>query len=317
MARLFRDRPYLTVPPRRRAMSFKSVPDRLPSFLFRRLVHKTAPSALRAFGALWLPSFCAAAPQPQAAPPTTIRQAGKLELHHPVGRDLGFGQADLFTVDATAGQFLRVVADQKGVNVWLRIADPEGKVLVTANRPGGFGPESASVIAPRSGSLQIKVEIAPDTYLAGQYAIELTGLRDPTEKDRVRIDAETKLFAAIAEGRAADAANRRKAIEHYAEAASLWRDLQDGFEQALCLHRIGDVYSSLGEKQKALDYYQQALALDRSVGNRANQLLALSNIGSLYSDLGEKQQALEHFSQTIPLYRAMGNRASEVSLLKI
>jgi hypothetical protein len=36
--------------------------------------------------------------------------------------------------------------------------------------------------------------------------------RDPTEKDRLRIYAETKLFAAIAEGRAADAASRRKAI---------------------------------------------------------------------------------------------------------
>jgi WD40 repeat protein/uncharacterized caspase-like protein len=337
-------------------MNSKSVPDRLPSYSFRRLVHKTAPSALRAFGALWLASFCAAAPQPQAAPPTTIRQAGKLELHHPVGRDLGPGQADLFTVDATAGQFLRVVADQKGVNVLLRIVDPEGKVLVTANRPtNGFGPQAMSAIVPGSGSLQLKVEIAPDTYVAGQYAMELTDLRDPTEKDRLRIDAETKLFAAIAEGRVADAANRRKAIEYYAEAASLWRDLQDGYEQALCLHRIGLLYSNLGENRKALDYYQQALpirhalgdrpgesatlnnmaivyqslgdkqraleyfqevlALDRSVGNRALEASALSNVGNAYWDLGEKQKALEYFSQTLPLYRAMGNGAGELSML--
>ena len=337
-------------------MNSKSVPDRLPSYSFRRLVHKTAPSALRALGALWLASFLAAAPQPQAAPPTTIRQAGKLELHHPVGRDLGPGQADLFTVDATAGQFLRVVADQKGVNVLLRIVDPEGKVLVTANRPNnGFGPQAMSAIVPRSGSLQIKVEIAPDTHLEGQYAIELTDLRDPTEKDRLRIDAETKLFAAIAEDRAADAASRRKAIEHYTEAASLWRDLPDGWEQALCLHRIGLLYSNLGEnqkaldyyqqalsirhalgdrpgegatltnmgivyqilgeKQKALDYYQQALALDRSVGNRALEASSLSNVGNAYWGLGEKQKALEYFSQTLPLYRAMGNGANEVSML--
>jgi WD40 repeat protein/uncharacterized caspase-like protein len=337
-------------------MNSKSVPDRLPSYSFRRLVHKTAPSALRALGALWLASFLAAAPQPQAAPPTTIRQAGKLELHHPVGRDLGPGQADLFTVDATAGQFLRVVADQKGVNVLLRILDPEGKALVTANRPtNGFGPQAMSAIVPGSGSLQLKVEIATDTYVAGQYAMELTDLRDPTERDRLRIDAETKLFAAIAEGRSADAANRRKAIEYYAEAASLWRDLQDGYEQALCLHRIGLLYSnlgenqkaldyyqqalpirhalgdrpgegatltnmgivyqSLGEKQKALDYFQQALALDRSVGNRALEASSLSNVGNAYWGLGEKQKALEYFSQTLPLYRAMGNGANELSML--
>src|ERR1017187_4411260 len=337
-------------------MSSKSVPDRLPFFSFRRLVHKTAPSAIRALGLFCLAPFLAAAPQPQAAPPTTIRQTGKLELHHLVGRDLGPGQADLFTVDATAGQFLRVVADQKGVNVLLRIVDPEGKVLVTANRPNnGSGPQAMSAIVARSGSLQIKVEIAPDTHLEGQYAIELTDLRDPTEKDRLRIDAETKLFAAIAEDRAADAANRRKAIEYYADAASLWRDLQDGYEQALCLHRIGLLYANLGENRKALDYYQQALpirhalgdrtgesatlnnmaivyqslgdkqraleyfqevlALDRSVGNRALEASALSNVGNAYWDLGEKQKALEYFSQTLPLYRAMGNGAGELSML--
>src|ERR1035438_10492158 len=176
-------------------MDSKSVPDRLPFFSFRRLVHKTAPSAMRALGILWIGPLLAAAPQPQAALPTTIRQAGKLELHHPVGRDLGPGQADLFTVDATAGQFLRVVADQKGVNVLLRIVDPEGKVLVTANRPSnGYGPQAMSAIVPGSGSLQLKVEIATDTYVAGQYAMELTDLRDPTERDRLRIDAETKLL---------------------------------------------------------------------------------------------------------------------------
>ena len=189
-------------------MNSKSAPDRLPPFSFRWLVHKTAPAAILALDIFWLLSLFAAAPQPQGAPPTTTRQAGNLELHHPVERDLGPGQADLFTVDAAAGQFLRVVADQKGVDVLLRIVDPEGKVLVTADRPSGtFGPESASAVAPRSGPLQIKVEKAPGTSETGQYAIELTDLRDPTENDRLRIDAETKLFTAIAEDRAADPAS--------------------------------------------------------------------------------------------------------------
>jgi hypothetical protein len=189
-------------------MNSKSVPNRWPPFSFRRSVHKTALAAIRALGILWLASLFIAAQQPQGAPPTTTRQAGKLELHHPVERDLGPGQADLFTVDAAAGQFLRVVADQKGVDVLVRIVDTEGKVLVTADRPSGaFGPESASVIAPRTGPLRINVEKAPATSETGHYAIELTDLRDPTENDRLRIDAETKLFTAIAEDRAADPAS--------------------------------------------------------------------------------------------------------------
>src|ERR1035437_540886 len=296
-------------------MISKSVPDRLPSFSFRRLVHKAAPVAICALGVLWLGSFFAAAPQPQGGPPPTTRQAGKLELHHPVERDMGPGKADLFTVDAAAGQFLRVVADQKGVDVLLRIVDPEGKVLVTADRPGAFGPESASAIVPRSGSLQVKVEMAPNTFGAGQYTIDLTDLRDPTERDRMRIDAESKLFAAIGEGRAADPTIRRRAIEHYIEVASLWRDLPDGFEQALCLHSIGVLYSNQGEYQKALDYYQQALPIRHGLGDKSGEGATLGNMGSEYGNLGERQKALDYAQQALALDRSVGNRTNEASVL--
>lgn len=228
---------------------------------------------------------------------------------------MGPGQADLFTVDATAGQFLHVIGNQNGIAVWLRIVDPEGKALVTAVGHRTPRTESASAIAPRSGFLHVRFEALPENSRAGHYTIELTDLRDSTKEDRLRIDAETKRFAAYSEDHDADPAIRRKAIEHYTEAASLWRDLGDGYEQALGLHGIGDVYISLGEKQKALDYYQQELALDRSVKNRENEVLALGSIGDVYSDLGEKQKAVEYFSQTLPLYRAMGNGANEVRML--
>src|ERR1017187_3756462 len=56
-------------------MSSKSVPDRLPSFLFRRWVHRTASSATRALAVLWLASLSSAAPQPQ---PSAVDQQVQL-----------------------------------------------------------------------------------------------------------------------------------------------------------------------------------------------------------------------------------------------
>jgi WD40 repeat protein/Tfp pilus assembly protein PilF len=298
------------------AMSFDSVSVRRTCFSFQWLIRKTGPVAIRTLSVFWLGSFFAAAPQPQSALPTTIRQAGKLELHQPVERNMGPGQVDLFTLNAGTGQFLRVVADQKGVNIWLHIIDPEGNTLVTADRPGvSGGPQSASAIIPRSGLFQIKVEMAPDAFGAGQYAIEMTDLRDPTEKDRLRIGAETKLFAAIAEAHAADPASRRKAIEHYTEVASLWRDLQDGFEQASCLNGIGVLYAGFGEYQKALEYYQQALSIRHQLGYQSGEGVTLGNMGSSYLRLGEKQKALEYYQQALALDHSVGNRVSEASAL--
>jgi tetratricopeptide (TPR) repeat protein len=84
----------------------------------------------------------------------------------------------------------------------------------------------------------------------------------------------------------------RQAIAKYEEAARLYRTLGERGEEAVCLDRIGKMYSALGEKQKALEYYTQALALRRAMGNRAGEATTLNNIGLVYSDLGEGQFAL-------------------------
>jgi len=60
--------------------------------------------------------------QPQT-PPADVRPQGTLTLRQPVERELGPGQADLFTVEVTSGQFLHVVAQQQGVDVAVVLAD--------------------------------------------------------------------------------------------------------------------------------------------------------------------------------------------------
>ncbi|MDJ0690144.1 MAG: tetratricopeptide repeat protein [Xenococcaceae cyanobacterium MO_188.B32] len=109
---------------------------------------------------------------------------------------------------------------------------------------------------------------------------------------------------------------KRKALEYYQQALSLWRALGDfAEEEAETLNRIGSVYSDLGEKQQALDYYQQALPLSRKVGDRAEEAGALNRIGSVYSDLGKKQQALDYYQQALSLWRAVGDRSGEAIAL--
>ena len=271
------------------------------------------------FGSQWLLAgalFFLLAPKglPQTAQSAAVseRQQSKLQLGAPVKRELGPGLTDVFTVELTAGQFAHVVGRQKGVDVVLTVAGPDEKVLVTADSlNGAFGPEPASWIAKDSGVYQVRVSKAKRTSEAGQYDIELTDLREPTQADLSRIAAETSFFAAVAEEQAGDKEKSLEAINGFERAASLWRGLKDGYEEALCLHRIGAAYAALGEKQKALDYYGQALPLRRTVGDRAGEADTLNNIGIVHSDLGQKQKALDYYGQALPLVRAVGDRADE------
>jgi CHAT domain-containing protein/Tfp pilus assembly protein PilF len=296
------------------ARSFRQLPvirvdlaSQLPVYL-RGLV-------LLAAGAVLIPGVQAQT-QPRGAAPHVARQAGKLVLNRPVARELGPGQTDVFTLNVLAGLFLHVEAEKKGVDMEVVLADPEGKPLVTADSPNGaFGPVPASLIAGRGGEYRIRVAKSPRSAETGRYRIELTDLHAPTEQDRTRLRAEAEFYAAVDGDRAQDREKRLQAIAGYERAAGLWRSLRDDREVALCLHRIGTIYDSLGESQKALDYHNQALPLRRAAGDGAGEAATLNGIGNVYSHIGENQKAVDSYSQALTLRRALGDRGGEAATL--
>ena len=286
-----------------------------------KLLRVLVPLLACVLGALVLiPSAHPQRSQPSQSPPPSPGEAPhqpeKLALRHPVERELGPGRSDVFTVKASAGQFLRVVVEKKGVDVVAEVEDPAGRKLIAADSPSrAFGAEPASLVAGQAGAYRIVVTESPRSAETGHYRIELTDLRRPAPTDPVRMQAEQELYAAALEERAQDKESRTRAIAGFQHAASLWHGLNDNYQEALCLLRIGLVYSALGDKEKALDYYNRALPLQRATGDRAGEAEILSDIGQAYSDLGERQKALDYFSQALPLRRAAGDRAGEASTL--
>src|ERR1039458_6952323 len=90
-------------------MSSKSVPDLLPSFSFRRWVHRTAFSATRALAVLWLASLCSAAPQPQ---PSAVDQ--QVQLMAQAGHAFAVS-AIAFSPD---GRFVLTAAKEHAAILW-------------------------------------------------------------------------------------------------------------------------------------------------------------------------------------------------------
>jgi CHAT domain-containing protein/Tfp pilus assembly protein PilF len=262
-------------------------------------------------------SLVLAQPQPGGDPgPAAVRQAGKLARHRPVERELGAGQTDVFTVNVAAGQFLHVLVEQKGVDVVVVLADPDGKPLVTADSPNGaFGPEPASLVAGKSGPYQVQVAKALRSSETGRYRIELKDLHRPRRKDGTRLQAETEFFAAVADGRAQDKQKLLQAIDGFERAAALWSSLHDNRETGLALNRIGVIYDDLGDREKAMDYYKRGLALRHAARDHAGEAGSLHNIGGVYSEQGNMQKALDYYNRALTLRRASGDRAGEAGTL--
>src|SRR3954462_8858665 len=59
----------------------------------------------------------------------------RLEPGRPLTRDLAGGGTQAFLVGVKAGQYVRVAADQRGIDVALRLLAPDGRLLIEVDSP--------------------------------------------------------------------------------------------------------------------------------------------------------------------------------------
>jgi tetratricopeptide (TPR) repeat protein len=167
------------------------------------------------------------------------------------------GEQHTYQVSLSAGQYARIVVDQKGIDVVLALLGSDGRPLleVDNNLSGTRGMEVVSLLAEVSGDYLFNVRSLQKAASAGRYEVRIEDLRPATEADRTRIAAERSYFAGAQLQGERTAESRRKAIEQYVDALRLMRAAGDQRGEAMTLTNIGTVYNLLAEQQKALEYW--------------------------------------------------------------
>jgi CHAT domain-containing protein/tetratricopeptide (TPR) repeat protein len=259
-------------------------------------------------------------PLSKNAKPSSPSQADKdihtLELGKPVERELSRGQAHSYSILLGARQYIKLVVDQRGIDVVVLLFGPDGKQIIKADSPNGaHGPEHVSTIAESSGTYRLEVRSLEKDAPAGRYGVTIVELRTATTRDESRIAAEQAFTEAELLRAQGTIESLRKSIESYEKAVPLYRETGDRSSEALALNRLGMAYNWLGEARKALGYYSQALLLMRAVGDRNGEATVLINVGAVYDYLGEKQEALDSFTRALSLIRESGDLGGEAFTL--
>ncbi|MEW6735246.1 MAG: CHAT domain-containing protein [Acidobacteriota bacterium] len=239
-----------------------------------------------------------------------------LEQGKTIKRELAGGEVHSYEIKLTAGQFLHIIVEQKGIDVEAVLFGVDGKQIIQVDSPNGTqGSEPILFIAEATGNYLLEVHSLVKTAFPGRYEIKILDLRTAISEDMDRITG-CRIFAEGALIRRRGTVEAFvKAIEKYKEAIQFFQASNDHSREAATLHSIGTVYSALGEKQKALDYLSQSLLLKKAIGDRAGEAATLNNIGLVYDTLGEKQKALDYYNQTLLLENAVNNRAGEAVAL--
>ena len=270
-------------------------------------------------------------------------------------RNMSRNQRHVFRLVLQPGQFGRVIIDQKGLDVVVRLLDSNRKVLLERDNPNGkFGPEAVSIVTRTEENYRIEV-CANTSQPTAAYDLKVETLRPAVPNDDSRVAAERFLWEGQKLLDLNTVESRSRAIEQFSRAIEIWEKIDDELEEGYALCSKGDAYRLLSNFAEAMKYfnlalvrldqaqdlsgqayvfnqmgaahrdleyplnalpnYERALELRRRIGDRWGQAQIHNNIGFMYSAIGEQQIALSNLQLALPIWRELNARDTELTAL--
>src|SRR6266508_1964087 len=231
------------------------------------------------------------------AGPTPIVQGEKdvrpLEPGKPIERELAGGQSHAYQITLSAGQFMKVIVEQRGIDFVIVLLGTDAKQIMEFDSEiRSQGQETVWQVAEVAGSYRLNVKAKHKGAPAGGYEIRLVELRAATEKDRVLQEAR-KLHT---ESQRLSRDGKYDESRPAAERALELREEALGPESpdvAQSLNNLAIIYRDKGDYAKAEPLFQRALAIyEKAVGPESPDVAtSLNSLANLYRLKGDYAKA--------------------------
>ena len=177
----------------------------------------------------------------------SAKPAAELKQGPATEHKLAGGTSDEYSLKLQSGQYTRVIAEQRGIDVVISLASPSGKDLAAVDSLNGrFGPEPLSWVATEDGEYTVKVASLNVRAKPGTYTIRVADLRMAMPDDQARLDAQKALAqgAQIMFGQGTPDA-LRQAIPIFQAAYMQWNQVNDAERKVATLAYIIEAYDQL------------------------------------------------------------------------
>ncbi len=209
-------------------------------------------------------------------------------------KELASGESHSYELDLEADQFVRVVADQQGIDVEVELLAPDGSHLITVDSLNGReGPENVVAVADARGLDKVEVRAVEAGAPSGEYRVTVPEHASATQADRDRTVAK-RLFSPGEELRRKDTnGSLHRTFGRCQESLEVWRDLPDPGREADCLHRLGWIQDMLGESQSASGFSEAVLGRYRTASERRGEVIALNCLDGIRRRLWKTEEELD------------------------
>ncbi|MEP6850064.1 MAG: CHAT domain-containing protein [Acidobacteriota bacterium] len=188
-----------------------------------------------------------------------------LELDSAIARKFAGKQNDSFQVQLSANQYVKILLEQRGVDVGARLFDIHGGQIANfdANMTTS-GTETIEFVPSIAGVYKLSVLTRYPLLPGGEYQIKIVDLHAATASDLLRQDARTSFTNSLNRYNAGEYDNARKAIEKTVEIDNKEFGLES-VETASSMTQLARVVDALGDYDEALTINTQVLKIREKV----------------------------------------------------
>lgn len=238
----------------------------------------------------------------------------QLEPNKPIEQQIVGGKSQIYQIKSTAGQFFNIKADQKSINVTLKLSAPDGKQIaeMNFNRVGAY--ESLSEISTVSGDYILTVSGNGSDKLSGLYQLRLATNPIANENDKKRVAAERlmiEVYSLIKQGRT----SAEPALEKLQQIIAMWRDLNEPYWIAWGYLQTGGANANLGRYENALEADEKALKIYLELKDRAGEGVTTNDLGGNNYRFNRFEKSLEYFEKAVKIFQEIKDPVGEVIAL--
>lgn len=242
------------------------------------------------------------------------RQYFTIATGETVERELEGNKRHSYKIKLEARQFLRVEAEQEGVDVIFALYGKDGVNYFDVANNSEDKTEFSSGAVETAGEYELQV--ASMTSKTGKYRLRITDLRAATDEE-INFTAGIALSyqAFMKTTSSSTAASVREAITLYEAAHERFLGGGDRSFVSRMKNEIGANYMKLGDTRRAESYFNEALAVAREIGDKLEISLDLSNLAGVHQRRGEWQQAYDFLLEALSLRRQINHFRGEMATL--
>jgi len=241
--------------------------------------------------------------QTQSAADPSQSDLPALDSAKPIDRELVGGQKHIYRTGLAEEQYARVVVEQRGIDVVVRLLSADGKLLLQVDAdPRKVGEEVVEFTTTGCGACQLAIEPRQKNAPPGRYLLRIAELRAATEKDLTLNEARqlntqaNRLWQQDKFDEALPPAERSLAIREKELPA-------DHPDVGASLFTLANIWSDKNDPGKAEKLYLRALEIrEKAMGpDHISVSPILNNLGTFYKQQGKYAEAEPLFERALKI----------------